>query len=146
MLPNCWGFCSSHLDPNNISSSDQHIHFTLHYNGGDFGMIVVYTSTNYMSRRHLWCHVTAEQSHYNLSWTFIGNFNTILGAHGRKDQAHTEKRLDIVVYNHRWLGSWNASFRLTLIKASSDHYPILLDFQLTKARHSSSFKLMMMWA
>jgi exonuclease III len=50
---------------------------------------------------------------------------------GRGGSRYTEKRLDRAVCNQLWLDNCCVTSVSTLIKHKSDHYPLLLDFQLT---------------
>jgi hypothetical protein len=65
---------------------------------------------------------------------------------GRGGNRHTEKRLDRVVCNQSWLDFCNISSVSTLTKHKSDHYPLLLDFQVTTIPFASNFKFMRMWS
>jgi hypothetical protein len=65
---------------------------------------------------------------------------------GRGGNRHTEKRLDRVVCNQSWLDFCNISSVPTLTKHKSDHYPLLLDFQVTTIPFASNFKFMRMWS
>jgi hypothetical protein len=65
---------------------------------------------------------------------------------GRGGARHTEKRLDRVVCNQDWLNICTMSAVSALVKHKSDHFPLLLDFQLTSTTFASSFKFMRMWS
>ncbi|GAU35943.1 hypothetical protein TSUD_394910 [Trifolium subterraneum] len=67
-------------------------------------------------------------------------------ANGRGGSRHTGKRLDRAVCNQAWLDLCCVSSVSTLIKQKSDHFPLLLDFQLTTTTFVSNFKFMRMWA
>ncbi|XP_058755572.1 uncharacterized protein LOC131628769 [Vicia villosa] len=42
---------------------------------------IVYAATNQAKRKDLWHHLSFLQSTHNLPWSFLGDFNTIIGAH-----------------------------------------------------------------
>jgi hypothetical protein len=81
LLPNLWCFCSSHLSPTIVDLDDQQISFTFLFEGKTFGISTVYASTSYIKRRDLWCSLSNVHSQYPLPWSFIGDFNTIIGSH-----------------------------------------------------------------
>jgi hypothetical protein len=80
-LPNLWGLCSVHLNHTVIISSDQHISYIWNEGNDSYGATKVYASTFYIARRRLWQFITQEQRGHNIPWYFMGDFNTILGAH-----------------------------------------------------------------
>jgi exonuclease III len=67
-------------------------------------------------------------------------------SNGRGGNRHTERRLDRVVCNQRWLDLCCVSTVNTISKIRSDHFPILLDFQLAMTSFASQFKFMKMWS
>jgi len=72
MIPNIWCFCKVTLNPVIIASEAQHVSFT------------IIDDTNYRTRRLLWNSLTLLQSQYTLPWCFIGDYNSIIGAHEHK--------------------------------------------------------------
>jgi hypothetical protein len=64
---------------------------------------------------------------------------------GRGGIRYTEKRLDRVVCNQSWLDMCCVSSVSTLTRQKSDHFPLLLDAQLTSLPFVSNFKFMRMW-
>ncbi|GAU51709.1 hypothetical protein TSUD_415160 [Trifolium subterraneum] len=64
---------------------------------------------------------------------------------GRGGHRYTEKRLDRVVCNQFWLDLCNVNSVSTLTKHRSDHFPLLMEFQLTNVAFASHFKFMRMW-
>jgi len=42
---------------------------------------VIYASTNYLTIRQLWNSLTLLHNQHALPWCYIGDFNSILGAH-----------------------------------------------------------------
>ena len=145
----------------------------------------MYASTSNIKRKQLWETLNNLQTQHNLPWNFIGDFNTVLGAHehqghftpswppmqdfvdwtdtfdlihlptrgayytwsnGRRVRAHTQRRLDRSVCNQAWLDICQSTSCSTLIKTSSDHYPLLLTFDTTDNTFASSFKFLKMWA
>jgi hypothetical protein len=65
---------------------------------------------------------------------------------GRGGHRHTEKRLDRAVCNQSWLDFCSVTSVSTLTKHKSDHFPLLLDFQITVSSFASSFKFLRMWS
>ncbi|KAK2433108.1 hypothetical protein QL285_018413 [Trifolium repens] len=65
---------------------------------------------------------------------------------GRGGSRFTEKRLDRAVCNQAWLDLCIVSSVSTLIRHKSDHFPLLLDVQLTNTSFVSYFKFMRMWS
>jgi exonuclease III len=80
-LPNIWCFCKTNLNPSILLSDDQHVSFTILDNDKLLAFAAVYASTNYVTRRKLWDALNTLQSQHNLPWSFLGEFNVILGAH-----------------------------------------------------------------
>ncbi|WJX68649.1 hypothetical protein P8452_52997 [Trifolium repens] len=80
-LPNIWCFCKTNLNPSILLSNDQHVSFTILDNDKLLAFATVYASTNYVTRRKLWDALNTLQSQHNLPWSFLGEFNVILGAH-----------------------------------------------------------------
>jgi hypothetical protein len=81
LLPNLRCVCSINLDPVVLHCDEQQISFTFRDEGMDFGVSVVYASTDYVKRRFLWHSLSAVHNSYNLPWACIGDFNAIIGAH-----------------------------------------------------------------
>jgi len=67
-------------------------------------------------------------------------------SNGRRGNRSTEKRLDISICNQQWLDLCFSFSSSTLTKHKSDHYPLLLEFQITSASFASQFKFQQMWA
>ncbi|GAU31405.1 hypothetical protein TSUD_370540 [Trifolium subterraneum] len=65
---------------------------------------------------------------------------------GRGGSRHTEKRLDRAICNQAWLDLCSVSSVSTLIKQKSDHFPLLLEAQVTSVQIVSQFKFMKMWS
>ena len=65
---------------------------------------------------------------------------------GRSGTRNTERRLDRCICNERWMDIASSVNCSTLIKNQSDHYSILLDFQLTNHKFFSQFKFLKMWS
>jgi hypothetical protein len=80
-LPNLWFLCKQNLNPSLISVDDQHIALSILDNEKVFCLSVIYASTCYIKRRKLWQTLTDLQHQYHNPWCFIGDFNTIMGAH-----------------------------------------------------------------
>jgi hypothetical protein len=59
---------------------------------------------------------------------------------------HTERKLDRAVCNQSWLDVYHSLSVSTLTKHRSDHYPLLLEFQLSRITFASQFKFIRMWS
>lgn len=66
-------------------------------------------------------------------------------SNGRNAQRQTERRLDRAICNHAWLDVCSSLNVSTLIKHKSDHFPLLLEFEITPRSFMSQFKFMQMW-
>jgi hypothetical protein len=66
-------------------------------------------------------------------------------SNGRGGNRYTEKRLDRAVCNQAWLNSCCSSSVTALTRVSSDHFPLLLDLQVTSNSFASQFKFQRMW-
>jgi len=81
LLPNLWCICTKNMNPAIVSISDQMVAFTFNHNGIVGGMIAEYASTCYLKRRELWNSLNLIQQQQNIPWCFMGDFNSIMGAH-----------------------------------------------------------------
>jgi len=88
LLPNLWCFCNINLNPVVLGVDNQQVSFSLVENGKSFACSAVYASTNYISRRALWNSLSNLQSQFALPWSFIGDFNCILGAHEHRGRTN----------------------------------------------------------
>jgi hypothetical protein len=66
---------------------------------------VVYASTSYITRRQLWNKLNDIQTHHNLPWSFIGDFNAIIGAHEHRG-SFNPARLPMTEFQN-WAESFN---------------------------------------
>jgi hypothetical protein len=80
-IPNLWGMWSSTFDPLVIFASDQCLVLEFTERNHKFYLAAVYASTSYLHRRQLWSDLSHLQSTHPGPWSFIGDFNAILGAH-----------------------------------------------------------------
>ncbi|GAU16832.1 hypothetical protein TSUD_367790 [Trifolium subterraneum] len=64
---------------NRMASDDQQISLSVDMDGKTLGISAVYASNCYIKRRGLWNSLSQLQSQHLLPWSFIGDFNTILG-------------------------------------------------------------------
>jgi len=80
-IPNLWCICSSNLNPTLIHVDNQQVSFSILINHQTYFFSAVYASTDYQTRKHLWKTLSTLQTSNNGPWGFIGDFNTILGAH-----------------------------------------------------------------
>jgi hypothetical protein len=65
---------------------------------------------------------------------------------GRWGPRHTEKRLDRAVCNQAWLDLCTVTAVSAITRHRSDHFPLLLEFQLHNVACASSFKFLRMWS
>jgi len=63
----------------------------------------------------------------------------------RPGRRHTKKRLDRTICNQQWLDLCATISCSTLVKTTSDHFPLLLEFNTTNQLFASSFKFLKMW-
>jgi len=80
-LPNLWCICSLQLTPTIIDIDNQQVTFNLLLNNNLVFFSSIYPSTSNLNRQNLWHKLNTLQATYNAPWTFIGNFNDIIGAH-----------------------------------------------------------------
>jgi exonuclease III len=66
-------------------------------------------------------------------------------SNGRRGNNHTEKRLDRSICTLDFIDTFSSISCSTLTKTRSDHFPLLLEFHSSSARHASSFRFMSMW-
>ncbi|WJX67284.1 hypothetical protein P8452_51763 [Trifolium repens] len=78
---NLWCICKDSLNPTIISCDDQQISFSFSENNITFCIAAIYAATCYIKRRTLWQCLSNLQQQFIHPWCFIGDFNTILGAH-----------------------------------------------------------------
>jgi hypothetical protein len=55
LLPNIWCLCKIPLNPTILAFTDQHVSFTISEQDKTFAFSAIYASTNYITRRKLWC-------------------------------------------------------------------------------------------
>jgi hypothetical protein len=106
LLPNLWCLCKLSLNPIVIASDEQHVSFTICENDKTLALSAVYASTNYKTRRNLWNALNSLQTQFDLPWSFIGDFNVIMGAHEHRGRV-TPARLPIEEFQN-----WSDSFNL----------------------------------
>lgn len=81
-LPSNLGcLCGTQLDPHIAIQDDQHVSFIIKDGPNSFSMVVAYASTSYIKRRELWSTLADLKFLKDIPWSYIGDFNTILGAH-----------------------------------------------------------------
>jgi len=81
LLPNLWCLCKIGLEPTILLYDSQLVAFTIDTDNKTLAFAAIYASTNYLTRRQLWNSLSTLQSQFALPWCFIGDFNSILGAH-----------------------------------------------------------------
>ncbi|XP_058746815.1 uncharacterized protein LOC131619766 [Vicia villosa] len=105
-LPNLWCFCKTHLNPVIVSIDNQQISFTINLNNTVLGFSVIYASTCYITRRYLWTSLNNIIANNVNPWTFIGDFNAIIGADEYKG-SHNPARIPMQDFFH-----WSDSNKL----------------------------------
>lgn len=78
---NLWCLCKEEWNPCVTKVSDQYVSFSIMVDGISFGISAVYASTSYVKRRSLWSDLNSLQHSYQIPWCFMGDYNTVLGAH-----------------------------------------------------------------
>jgi hypothetical protein len=79
--PNLWCVCSYDLYPNVIDIDDQQVSFSLTVNNIPIFISAIYASTSIINRKNIWFKLSNLQNTYDEAWIFIGDFNTVMGAH-----------------------------------------------------------------
>lgn len=79
--PNLWCFCLKSLNPTILDIDDQQIAFSYNVNNLDLYFSAIYASTSNIRRKELWSKLNLLLTNFVAPWCFIGDFNTILGAH-----------------------------------------------------------------
>lgn len=64
-----------------MGSFDQFVAFSFLLDHMPLAIILVYASNNLYKRKDLWKDLNELQINHLLPWTFIGDFNAIMGAH-----------------------------------------------------------------
>lgn len=82
--PNLWGLCAEHLDVDVISMSRQQFSFSMTVNQKKIFTAAVYAATSHIMRRDLWNELQALIQGNHGPWLWIGDFNSILGAHEQR--------------------------------------------------------------
>jgi hypothetical protein len=116
LSPNLWCICKPHFNPHILAIDNQHITFSLTDNNQSFALSVIYASTNYLVRRQLWNSLNTLQSHLDLPWCFIGDFNSIIGAHEHRGRVNPA-RLPMEEFR-----SWSDSHNLLHIPTRGADY------------------------
>jgi hypothetical protein len=106
LLPNLWCFCKLSINPIVLASDEQQVSFTFCENNKTLAMSAVYASTNYISIRNLWNVLNSLQAQHDIPWSFIGDFNVIMGAHEHRGRFNPA-RLPIEEFQ-----AWSDSFNL----------------------------------
>jgi hypothetical protein len=79
--PNLWCMCTLSLNPTVVQTTDQLVAFTFDFHNVNCGIVAIYASTCYIKRRSLWSPLQNIHQANSIPWSFIGDFNAILGAH-----------------------------------------------------------------
>jgi hypothetical protein len=101
----------------------------------------IYAATTYLKRRKLWNSLNALQNQHTLPWCFIGDFNSILGAHEHRGGV-VPARLPMEEFQ-----KWTDDFNLIHLQKWTPYgkNSILLDFKLNMVSVASQFKFLRMW-
>lgn len=87
-----WCFCNTNISPTVISSSDQFVAFSFVMDNCLLASADVYASNNLIKRTDLCLDLSNIFSLHPLPWSFVGDFNAIIGANehrGRNSHART---------------------------------------------------------
>jgi len=84
LLPNLWAMWGRDINPSIIFVSSQCIVLEISFQQTTAYVAGIYTSTSYLSRRHLWVDLTRVIGMHHGLWLFYGNFNAVLGAHEKR--------------------------------------------------------------
>jgi exonuclease III len=81
LIPNLWCICKVSITPVVLEVDDQFVAFTCTEFDNMFGIAAVYASTCYIKRRQLWNKLSVLGNLHKIAWSFLGDFNVILGHH-----------------------------------------------------------------
>lgn len=150
LKPNIWGFCVVHFDHVVISNSAQQVSLSVLHDSQVQYLSAVYASTDHSIRRQLWFELATLQDNFPGPQLFIGDFNSVLGAHEKRDGnllakiscdefkgwtdgcnlTHILTRgADRSICNDECLAYWNSLTCCTLTRSHSDHFPLLVNLQ-----------------
>jgi hypothetical protein len=101
----------------------------------------IYAATTYLKRRKLWNSLNALQNQHTLPWCFIGDFNSILGAHEHRGGV-VPARLPMEEFQ-KWIDDFNLIHLQKWTPYGKNS--ILLDFKLNMVFVASQFKFLRMW-
>ncbi|XP_058754283.1 uncharacterized protein LOC131627441 [Vicia villosa] len=90
-LPSLWCFCLSDIDPNILEISDQYIAFSFVLENKLLASAAIYASTSPQIRQTLWRDLALLQARFVIPWTFLGDFNAIIGAHEHRGRLSPAK-------------------------------------------------------
>lgn len=82
--PTIWCLWNKQYNLTILLNTAQCIAFTFMVESTSFYITVVYASTFYIKRRELWCDLSRLLSENPGPWLFVGDFNSILGAHEKR--------------------------------------------------------------
>lgn len=111
LLPNIWCLCADHVSLNVISISGQHLSCSINVDNQVIYISAIYASTSYSTRRQLWNELTSLHHTYQGPWCFIGDYNTILGAHEQRG-THLPLRISCDEFRN-WTDSGNLTHLMT---------------------------------
>lgn len=80
-LPNLWCICSILFELVIINKDDQQVSFKIKVGNNDFFISAIYASNSFLKRKQLWNTLQNNQTQIDAPWCFLGDFNTIIGAH-----------------------------------------------------------------
>lgn len=103
--PNLWCICSLNLSPTIIHVDNQQVSFSLPINQQNFYFSAIYASNSNITRKQLWLTLSNLQNLHIGPWCFIGDFNTIIGAHEHQGYSNPA-RPPIIDFQH-WTDSNN---------------------------------------
>ena len=84
MLPSLWALWGNDVPSTILFVSDQCIALEITCHQSTCYIAAVYASIYYLKRRELWADLSHLQGCFDGPWLFIGDFNTVLGAHEKR--------------------------------------------------------------
>jgi len=80
LLPNLCCICALNINPIVIDFDEQQVTCSITVNCTVVFLTAIYASTNYLIRKDLWHKLSILQAQHTAPWSFIGDFNVIMGA------------------------------------------------------------------
>jgi hypothetical protein len=128
--------CSVNIDPVVIND-----------NGKDFGVSVIYASTNHIKRRQLWHSLTVVHNSLHLPWSHEHRGAHLPAKVPMEDFLNWSDSNGLIHLPTKGCFDTCSSISVsTLTKNRSDHHPLLFDSQYLNVRYGFNFKFLKMWS